>query len=321
MTANDRGRPQVSPTDGGPDALRDSAAAWLASAWPAVVVQVLSARGSVPREAGTRMLVGRQQVLGSIGGGHLEWQAIADARALLATWDGGAADSASRDALQRHVALGPSLGQCCGGALVLRLAPLTAVELAAWPTAAPRFTLQLYGAGHVGRAVVQLLAGIACRVQWIDERASELQSHGALPRHIERVCAEPVQCEVAAAPPGCFYLVLTHSHALDIAIAEAILRRGDFGFFGLIGSKTKRSRFVHRLLDRGVGAAALQRMVCPIGVPGIAGKQPEVIAIAVVAQLLQQAAAGVAAGAADDDPAATAAAVHRVHDRVPGTLA
>ena len=105
--------------------------------------------------------------------------------------------------------------------------------------------------------------------------------------------AEPVEAEVATAPPGAFYLVLTHSHALDMALSHAILQRGDFGFFGLIGSKTKRARFEHRLLERGIAPGALQRMVCPIGLPGINGKEPEVIAVAVVAQLL-----GVAADAA-----------------------
>ena len=89
------------------------------------------------------------------------------------------------------------------------------------------------------------------------------------------------------APAGAFYLVLTHSHDLDLAITHAILRRGDFGFLGLIGSKTKRARFEHRLAERGIAPALLERMVCPIGVPGIEGKEPEVIAVAVVAQLLQ----------------------------------
>lgn len=99
---------------------------------------------------------------------------------------------------------------------------------------------------------------------------------------------ESVQAEVATAPPGAFYLVLTHSHDLDLAISHAVLKRGDFGWFGLIGSQTKRARFEHRLRERGVDAALLARMQCPIGVPGIRGKEPEVIALAVVAQLLQQ---------------------------------
>jgi xanthine dehydrogenase accessory factor len=262
--------------------LHEAARRWRALARPAVVVQVLRTRGSVPRDAGTRMLVAADEVLGSIGGGHLELQAIADARALLA---GGGAP------VDRTVALGPALGQCCGGALELRFTPLAADDPAGWPRPAPRFALQLYGAGHVGRAVVALLGGLNCRVKWIDERESEFPAT-PLPPHVERVCVEAVPAEVALAPPGAFYLVLTHSHDLDLALAEAILRRGDFGWFGLVGSRTKRVRFEHRLRDRGIADALLARMVCPIGLPGIAGKEPEVIALAVVAQMWQAAGDG-----------------------------
>lgn len=259
--------------------LRREALALLAAGVPAMDVQVLSHRGSVPREAGTHMLVTRDAVLGTIGGGHLELTAIAQARQWLAT-----GDTAPHDA---EFALGPSLGQCCGGALTLRTQRLGDALLAAWPDGAPRFFVQLYGAGHVGRAIVALLAGIDCRVQWIDERDSEFPPH-PLPAHIERLCVEPVEAEVAQAPAGAHYLVLTHSHDLDLRITEAILRRGDFAYLGLIGSRTKRARFVHRFEERGVPAEAIGRMTCPIGVPGIAGKEPEVIAVAVVAQLLQQ---------------------------------
>ena len=264
--------------------LPSAARRWQADARPAVMVEVARTAGSVPREAGTRMLVAADEVLGTIGGGHLELQAIAEARALLLGDGGNAAEAGA--VRERHVALGPSLGQCCGGTLDLRFTPLATTDLAAWPAPAPRFHLQLYGAGHVGRAIARLLAGIECRVQWIDEREAEFPPE-ALPRHIERVCVEPVQAEVEMAPPGAFYLVLTHSHDLDMAITQAILRRADFGFLGLIGSRTKRARFEHRLRERGIATSLLARMVCPIGVPGIAGKQPEVIAVAVVAQLLQ----------------------------------
>lgn len=262
-----------------PQALRDAALRWHAAARPAVVVAVQATRGSVPREAGTRMLVAADEVQGSIGGGHLELQAIADARALLA---GGGAP------LEQRVALGPTLGQCCGGTLDLHFTRLAEDDPAAWPLPVPRFTLQLYGAGHVGRAIVRLLAGIACRVRWVDERESEFPAD-VLPPHIERVCVEPVEAEVPLAPPGAFHLVLTHSHDLDLALSQAILGRGDFGWFGLIGSKTKRARFERRLRERGFGAALIERMVCPIGLPGVTGKEPEVIAVAVVAQMLQSA--------------------------------
>jgi xanthine dehydrogenase accessory factor len=255
---------------------------WRADGRPAAVVEVSAARGSVPRSEGTRMLVTTDEVLGTIGGGHLELKAIEDARALLAR--------AGATPIEVHVPLGPALGQCCGGAVTLRIAPLAAVDPGTWLLPPSRFTLQLYGAGHVGRAIVRLLETIDCAVQWIDEREDQFpRASGATsaPR-VERVCVEPVEAEVAVAPPGAFYLVLTHSHDLDLAITHAILKRGDFGFLGLIGSKTKRARFERRLAERGIAPALLERMVCPIGVPGIEGKEPEVIAVAVVAQLLQR---------------------------------
>jgi len=275
--------------------LRATALAWLAAGRPAIELLVHSARGSVPRAAGTRMLVAADAVAGTIGGGHLELCAIADARAQLAAAtlapaDGSAAAASAASAVvDQQIALGPSLGQCCGGTLTLRRQPLSAATLAAWPATPALFSLQLYGAGHVGRAIARLLADIGCRVQWIDQRESEFPAEPS-PPHIRRLCVDGVAGEVRDAPPGAFYLVLTHSHELDLAITQAILQRADFAYLGLIGSATKRARFLHRFEQRGVAAATLARLTCPIGVPGIPGKQPEHIALAVVAQLLQVAA-------------------------------
>lgn len=265
------------------DALRNTAHAWLTAGRAAVLVQVSDAQGSVPRGAGTRMLVAAGEVAGTIGGGHLEWQAIARATEMLA--------DAVKPAQSVHYALGPSLGQCCGGAVTLSFERLQAAHLTAWPHEASRFHLQLYGAGHVGRAIARVLATLPVQVDWIDERDDAFPStllEGAWPAHIRKVAVDAVEAEVRQAPPGAFFLVLTHQHDLDLRITEAILRRGDFGFFGLIGSKTKKQRFIHRLEALGVSPAAIERMVCPIGLPGIAGKEPEVIAVAVVAQLLRQ---------------------------------
>ena len=272
------------------DADRLTARAWLDTGRPAMLVQVLAARGSVPRGAGTRMLVAADAVAGTIGGGHLELQAIQRARALLAAGAGAEPDD-------QAIALGPTLGQCCGGALTLRTAALDAAALADWPAEASLFDLQLYGAGHVGRAIVHLLGTLPCRVLWIDEREAEFPATPSAP-HITRLCVDGVEAEGQQALPGAFYLVLTHSHELDLRITEAVLRRGDFGFFGLIGSATKRARFLARLAQRGVAADAMTRLTCPIGVPGIPGKQPELIALAVVAQLLQVAASGQSAAKA-----------------------
>lgn len=259
--------------------VRDTAAAWLRSDEPAVLVEVTEALGSAPREAGTRMLVSATRCAGTIGGGHLELKAIGRARQMLST--GGSGPQTA------HYPLGPALGQCCGGAVTLRFARLDTPALAAWPCSAPRFHLQLYGAGHVGRAIVQALAPLPVRVDWIDEREEEFPPEATLPAHTRRVCVDGVEAEVAEAPPGAFYLVLTHRHDLDLRISQAILARGDFGFFGLIGSRTKRARFIHRFETYGIAPEAIARMTCPIGVPGIEGKEPEVIALSVVAQLLQ----------------------------------
>jgi xanthine dehydrogenase accessory factor len=222
------------------------------------------------------VLVAADAVAGTIGGGHLEWRAIDHARQRLA---GRPVDD------RLHLPLGPALGQCCGGAVTLGFAPLDAAALPALAPAPPRFHLQLHGAGHVGRAIVRALEPLHVSVDWVDERDAEFGS-GPWPAHIRPLAVDAVEAEVQTAPPGAFYLVLTHSHDLDLRITEAILRRGDFGFLGLIGSETKKARFLHRFEARGIPADALARMTCPIGLPGISGKEPEVLAASVVAQLL-----------------------------------
>lgn len=264
--------------------MKHTAREWLAQGEPAVVVEVAATQGSVPREAGTRMLVSAGRTRGTIGGGHLEQDAIETARRSL--------PMGAHDTFEKRYALGPTLGQCCGGVVTLRFSALHDEELVRWPEVSPLFHLQLYGAGHVGRAIVRLLATLPCRVQWIDERENEFPATWpqGWPSQVERVCVDAVEAEVTSAPPGACYLVLTHRHDLDLRITEAILERGDFRYFGLIGSKTKRERFIHRLQAQGIAQAVIGRMTCPIGVPGIAGKAPEVIAVAVVAQLLQHAA-------------------------------
>jgi xanthine dehydrogenase accessory factor len=270
-------------------ALRALARRWADAATPAWIVKVIDTQGSVPRHTGTRMLVGGEDaappgaprvastIAGTIGGGHLEWKAIDHAQRLLR---GEPLPTSLR------LPLGPALGQCCGGVVTLGFEPLTPLALERWQTPAPLFSAQLYGAGHVGRAIARALEPLDVQVQWIDERESEFPAESS-PAHIRRVAVDAVEGEVATAPPGAFYLVLTHSHDLDLRITEAILRRGDFGFLGLIGSLTKRARFLHRFEERGLAPEVLARLTCPIGLPGISGKEPAVIAASVAAQLLQ----------------------------------
>ena len=162
------------------------------------------------------------------------------------------------------------------------------------PVAAPRAHLLLFGAGHVGAAVVRATAHLPCSVTWVDGRDDMFPHEVAANVSIEATDAP--EDMVASAPPGASYLVMTHSHALDQRLAEAILARPDVGWFGLIGSHTKRQQFEHRLRARGIAPARIAAMACPIGIIGISGKEPAVIAASVCAQLLMVWEAGWRAG-------------------------
>ncbi|WP_051711286.1 xanthine dehydrogenase accessory protein XdhC [Andreprevotia chitinilytica] len=354
-----------------------------------VLVTVARVDGSAPREPGATMLIGAQDCIDTIGGGHLEWEAIATARAIL--------NGATAQALVRFN-LAATLGQCCGGVVWLLFERVTATDAAIWRERAnrvaqgqvltrlaakagvgsgaystwtmaerdsqrvqsdaklegdaqswrllqtlclPAFPVVLFGAGHVGAALVRLLLPLGAQVDWIDDRddafaslgdggfhlpllegglrgisaASQiamtskspltpLQKGGNETRQRLSQAVRPssesdiwagVRChitdtpedEIDAAPAGTCFLVMTQSHELDLRLCERIFQRRDFAYFGMIGSKSKRASFEHRLLARGVDPARLAELTCPIGVPGIVAKDPASIAIAVAAQLLQ----------------------------------
>jgi xanthine dehydrogenase accessory factor len=248
----------------------------------AVLVNVRATQGSVPREAGTWMAVFAESVLGTVGGGHLEFESIALARAALA---GGTLEA------QRRFALGPSLGQCCGGVMHLdfeRVEPAGAAAVVTRLRAeldARRMPVALFGGGHVGRAIVRALEPLPVRVSWVDSR-DEIFPDG-LPPHVSTEHSAPVEAAVRDLAPGTRVLVMSFSHAEDLEIVAACARRDDLPFVGLIGSKSKWASFRHRLEARGFTAAQIARITCPIGVPGVVGKEPEVIAAAVAAQLMQ----------------------------------
>ena len=167
-----------------------------------------------------------------------------------------------------------------------RLAPLDdAASALLEPLPAADFDIALFGAGHVGRALVRVLSALPCRVTWTDSRAEEFPRE--VPDNVRVALTATPVAEVAAAGPGSYFLVITHSHALDLELVEAILKRGDFAYCGMIGSQTKRRTFENGLAKRGVSAAGLARLTCPIGIPGIKGKEPGAIAVAVAAQLLE----------------------------------
>lgn len=304
--------------------------AWLSAALDAIergervaLVTVAEAKGSTPREAGAKMLVRRDDIVGSIGGGQLELLAIDAARRMMM-------DSAARIALVRH-SLGPDLGQCCGGAVRLLMEPLSAADrhwLEAWQVhaeASPAATLVteadgmkawivgavepthvedqpghgwrvlervrgaarplwLYGAGHVGRALATVLSELDFDVTWLDSRHDGFPA--LIPPSVQARVAPQLAATVDEAPAAAVFLVMTHSHQLDLDVCDRVLRRGDFDFLGLIGSATKKARFLGGLRALGHAPAALERLVCPIGLAQIPGKKPMEIAVAVAAQLL-----------------------------------
>ena len=248
----------------------------------AVWVRVAEVQGSGPREVGAWMAVFADDQVGTIGGGHLEWQVLAHARAAL--------EGAPLQTRQRH-ALGPSLGQCCGGVVSLDLEPVAAADIPRLrqQLAQAGHPLALFGGGHVGRALVHALSPLPFALTWVDSR------DGIFPPDVPPavVCehSDPVQAAVRDLVPGSAVLIMSFSHAEDLdVLAECLLRQrrqGDLRWVGLIGSKTKWARFQHRLAERGFSEAEWAQVACPIGLPGIRGKQPAVIAAAVAAQLLQ----------------------------------
>ena len=257
---------------------------------PAIWITVLQAQGSVPRGTGTVMAVFDDEFLGTIGGGHLEFEAIAEARRYLLATSG-----KQELPIEKRFALGPSLGQCCGGALVLKFEWVDASDAERLQgilqrLAAQRFQpLALFGGGHVGKALVQVLAPLPFHVRWIDSR-DEIFPEALAPQVI---CehSNPVQAAVTDLAPQSRVLIMSFSHAEDLDIVAACLLRQrlhhDLPYIGLIGSATKWATFKRRLAERGFSEAECQQVTCPIGVPGILGKEPEVIAVAVAAQLLQ----------------------------------
>ena len=231
-----------------------------------VLVTIIEERGSTPRNAGSKMVVSAEQIFDTIGGGHLEHKAMEIAREMIA--------SASQDTRLERFSLGASLGQCCGGVNMLLFEPM----------GQPQAHIAVFGAGHVGRALVPLLASLPCRVRWIDSREQEFPAE--IPNGVRKIVAEDPLDEVDELRKGSYCIVMTHNHQLDLELTAAILKRGDFAYFGLIGSTTKRVKFEHRLRDRGFDSALLQRMRCPMGLSEVKGKLPIEIAVSIAAEVI-----------------------------------
>jgi xanthine dehydrogenase accessory factor len=272
-----------------------------------VLVTIDSFEGSSPREVGALMLVLADVVYGTVGGGNLEFQAIAHARELLAVQAStqvNTHDMQRPDELRRYP-LGPSLGQCCGGVVYLKFTSIAAGDAIKIEAARAVFTaskaqnalkIALFGGGHVGKALVNVLGALPCTVHWVDSRDKIFPAD--VPANAQCEHSAPVHAAVHDIAAGSHVLIMSFSHAEDLdVVAQCLLRlraANDLPFIGLIGSKTKWATFRHRLTDRGFAADEIARITCPIGLPGVQGKEPEVIAVGVAAQLLRMRAATVA---------------------------
>ena len=288
------------------------------------LVTLARVEGSSPREAGARMVVRPSGGFhGTIGGGALEFAALEAANEALRKGRG--------PAERRSLALGPELGQCCGGRVEWRvetfdrrdlddLSPLAIAESGASATLSARLGLDgriqrtlgssvgerrlarlaeeswteslgllvrgvyLFGAGHVGRALALALAPLPFAVRWVDPRRDAFPAHA--PLNATLIHALEPAAELAGAPDRALVVVMTHSHALDLEIVAEALRVERFGYVGLIGSATKRARFLSQMRAAGLTEVQLARLVCPIGIPGLESKDPAVIAASTAAQLL-----------------------------------
>ncbi|RDE09080.1 xanthine dehydrogenase accessory protein XdhC [Pelagibacterium lacus] len=245
-----------------------------------VLVEVTEAKGSTPREVGAWMLVAAEAEIGTIGGGQLEFLAIARAREALETGEAAAA---------LDIPLGPEIGQCCGGRVAIGMRAVNAdvaqdVRVRAETDHAKRPHVYVFGAGHVGNALGRALSLLPLRVLVVDNRAAEI---ARVPEGVEARHVPVAEALVREAPPGSSFVVLTHDHGLDFLIASEALMRGDAAYVGMIGSKTKKAVFRSWLADMGFESGLMDGLTMPIGGSDIRDKRPEVIAALTAAEILR----------------------------------
>ncbi len=231
----------------------------------AIRITVTKTAGSVPRDAGTQMLVWQDRTEGTIGGGALEWQAMAEARRML---------NDGRQSHDARIPLGPAMGQCCGGSVSLLWEQTEVLQLR------PAQPLWIYGAGHVGRALVNVMAPLpAYDVTWVDTHADRFPQTDVT----TLVASDPARV-VKHTPLHADHLILTYSHEMDLTLCHAVLKHR-FQSVGLIGSATKWARFKTRLAALGHSPAQISRIACPIGDPSL-GKHPAEIALGVATAMI-----------------------------------
>ncbi|WP_289030237.1 xanthine dehydrogenase accessory protein XdhC [uncultured Paraglaciecola sp.] len=237
-----------------------------------VLVTLLATAGSTPRDGGTKMLVCDDSTFDTIGGGHLEFEVTKQARALLLE------NSATQKV--EHYPLSSKLGQCCGGATNVLFEVFTQHTQ----------HIAIYGAGHVSKALVPILAQLPLQIRWIDNRQELLDEidQQTLASNVKLQHAETPEDTLSSLPASSWVMVMTHNHQLDFDIVEAALSNQAISFVGMIGSETKARRFVTRLAHRDWSSADIKRFVSPVGLLDIPGKKPIEVAVSMAAQIIQK---------------------------------
>ena len=231
-----------------------------------VIVTVLEVRGSSPREEGAKMIVTEDQSYLSIGGGNLEYQAIALSRELIL--------EAGLVSKIEDFPLGPKVGQCCGGKVRLLFESFPAETI----------RISIFGAGHVGKALIGIVSQLPYRIRWIDSREHEFPK--AIPSNVEKVVSGRPHLDIRSSSMADYFVVMSHSHKIDFEIVQAVLKMGNYRYLGLIGSESKKKRFESRLIKRGVPDDQISRLSCPMGIGQITGKSPIEVAVSVASELI-----------------------------------
>jgi xanthine dehydrogenase accessory factor len=231
-----------------------------------VIATVLGAAGSIPRDQGSKMVITADGDFDSLGGGHLEFSVMNKAREMMANGQSG-------NHIE-HFPLGASLGQCCGGSVTVLMESFVQQGL----------NLTVFGAGHVAKALMNILAGLPGQVRWVDSRADQFPADVA--SNIKKSVEEFPVDVISGLPKGSQLLILTHNHQLDFELVEAALKRDDFSFIGCIGSNTKAQRFQMRLAHKKYTQQQIDNMICPVGILDIPGKLPMEVAVSMAAQLI-----------------------------------
>ena len=231
-----------------------------------VIATVLGTSGSTPRASGTKMVITGENIYDTLGGGHLEYKVIERARELLVQ------GQSAQVAEQFHLAA--TLGQCCGGAAVVMLEAMCCQHM----------RLDVYGAGHVAQALIPILAQLPIKIRWIDNRADVFPA--TIPDNVLKVVEDEPVVAVQQAQANSAFLILTHNHQLDFDLTQAILKRDDALWLGVIGSQTKAKRFQHRLAHRDFSQQSIDKMICPVGLDNVGGKLPMEVAVSIAGQLI-----------------------------------